>query len=335
MRAILVRSHGGPEVLRAAEVPDPEPGPGEAVVDVETAGVNFIDVHHRSGRYPVPLPFVPGQEGAGTVREVGPGVTEVEAGRRVGWVNVPGAYAERALIPADRLVPLPDGISTRTAAAVLLQGMTAHYLVDDTCRVRPGDTVLVHAAAGGMGLLLTQLVKLRGGQVIGTVSTPEKEKAAREAGADHVIRYTEQEVAPAVREITSGAGVAAVLDGIGAPTFDVGLASLRPRGVLALYGQAAGPVPPLDLQRLNSGGSLFVTRPNLDHHIASRDELQARARDVLAWVLDGRLRVRVDGVRPLNEAAIVHNRLEQRRSIGKLLISCSEDRLGCGASEPI
>jgi NADPH2:quinone reductase len=323
VRAIVVHRYGEPAVLEPAELLEPRPGPGQAVVAVAASGVNFIDVYHRTGAYPLPLPLVPGVEAAGTVAAIGPGVDQVAVGDRVGWVNELGGYAERAAVPADRLVPLPDRLPATTAAAVLLQGMTAHYLVTDVYRVKPGDTVLVHAAAGGMGLLLTQLVRLRGGRVIGTVSTAEKERQARAAGADAVIRYTETAVPAAVRELTVGAGVAAVYDGVGAPTFDASLASLRPRGTLALYGQAGGPVEPVDLQRLNAAGSVFVTRPSLTHYTADRAELLARARDVLGWAADGQLRVHVGSVRPLEEAAAAHADLAGRRSIGKLLLSGS------------
>lgn len=321
MRAIIVRRPGGPEVLQPAHLADPRPGPGQVVVDVTASGVNFIDVYHRSGAYPTALPFVPGVEAAGTVGEVGPGVSGVRPGDRVAWVNVPGGYAERVAVPADRLVPLPDDIEVETAAAVLLQGMTGHYLTHDTAPVRPGDTVLVHAAGGGMGLLLTQLAKLRGGRVIGTVSSADKERLARAAGADEVIRYTDTDVAVAVRDLTGGRGVAAVYDGIGATTFDASLAALRPRGVLALYGQAGGAVPPVDPQRLNAAGSVFLTRPNLEHHVADRDELLARAGDVLDWVGTGRLRVHIGGRYRLADAAAAHTELEERRSVGKLLLT--------------
>lgn len=321
MRAITVRRHGGPEVLTPAALPDPRPGPGELLIAVEAAGVNFIDAHFRSGRYPVPLPYVPGQEGVGRILAAGPGVTGPRIGDRVGWVNLPGAYAELAVIPAGRAVPIPARVPARTAAAVLLQGMTAHYLVHDSHAVRPGDTVLVHAAAGGMGLLLTQWVKLLGGRVIGTVSSAAKEKRARAAGADEVIRYDTQDVARTVSALTGGAGVAAVYDGIGAPTFDASLAALRPRGTLVLYGQAGGPVPPFDLGRLNLGGSLRITRPNLEHHIESREELTARAAEVLRLVASGALTAHIGSARPLEEAAAAHADLEGRRSIGKLLLT--------------
>lgn len=320
MRAIVVSRHGGPEVLEPAEVADPQPGPGQVVVDVAASGVNFIDVYHRSGAYPGEPPFTPGVEGAGTVSAIGEGVTSVGVGDRAAWVMVRGSYAGRAAVPADRVVPIPDGLPAEDAAAALLQGMTAHYLTHATYPVQPGDTALVHAAAGGMGLLLTQLVKQRGGTVIGSVSTAEKEKLARDAGADEVIPYTEADVAASVRELTAGAGVAVVYDGVGRDTFDASLASLRPRGMLALYGQASGAVPPLDLQRLNSAGSVFVTRPTLAHYVAERAELLERAGDVLGWVGSGQLAIHVGGRYPVARAHAAHADLEARRTTGKLLL---------------
>ncbi|MBV7696593.1 quinone oxidoreductase [Streptomyces sp. TRM70350] len=329
MRAVLVREFGTADVLRTEDVADPRPGAGELLVAVEAAGVNFIDVYRRSGAYPGPLPFVPGAEAAGVVIATGPtapgDAVRHRVGDRVAWANQPGGYAELAVVPAHRAVPVPAGLGSRTAAAVLLQGMTAHYLTHDTHRVRPGDTVLVHAAAGGMGLLLTQLVRLRGGRVIGTVSAPEKEKTARAAGAWQVLCTGADavDVAAAVRELTGGEGVAAVYDGVGAPTFDASLASLRTRGTLALFGQAGGRVPPVDLQRLNTAGSVFVTRPNLDHHIATTEELARRAAEVFGLVADGRLDVHIGGSFPLEAAGQAHRVLESRASTGKLLLTPS------------
>lgn len=317
-KAIVLKEQGGPEVLRLAAVPDPEPAPGQVVVEVAASGVNFIDVYQRSGVYPVSLPFVPGLEGAGTVVAAAPDVTGVGVGDRVGWVNQPGGYAERVAVPASATVPIPADLDAETAAAALLQGMTAHYLVHDTYPVRPGDTVLVHAAAGGMGQLLTQLARLRGARVIGTVSTAAKEERARAAGADEVIRYADTEAA--VRELTGGEGVAAAYDGVGAPTFDASLAALRPRGVLALYGQAGGAVAPVDPQRLNAAGSVLLARPNLVHHVATRHELLTRAGAVLGWVAAGRLKIHVGQTYPLGDAAAAHADLEGRRSVGKLLL---------------
>ncbi|TQN32423.1 NADPH2:quinone reductase [Haloactinospora alba] len=320
MRAIRIEEQGGPEVLRLADVADPQPGPGDVVVDVEARGVNFIDIYQRSGAYSMPLPFTPGVEGAGTVSEVGSEVTGISVGQRVAWAMLPGADAERAVVPADRTVPVPDGVSTEQAAAVLLQGLTAHYLTHSTHPVQPGDTVLVHAAAGGTGLLITQLAKLRGARVLGTVSTEAKAELARSAGADDIIRYTRDDVTESVRRLTDGAGVAAVYDGVGADTFDASLASLRPRGTLALFGQSSGPVPPVDPQRLNSAGSVFLTRPSLGHYVAGRDELLERAGDVLGRVAAGQLDVRVGERYPWTEVARAHEALAGRGTAGKLLL---------------
>ncbi|MFV2198528.1 quinone oxidoreductase family protein [Nocardiopsis sp. LOL_012] len=320
MRAIVVEEQGGPEVLRLTEAPDPVPGPGQALVEVASRGINFIDVYQRSGAYKVPLPFVPGVEAAGTVTAVGEGVTGLAPGQRVGWAMAPGGYAEKAAVDASLLVPLPDGVSDDQAAALLLQGMTAHYLTHSVHPVADGETVLVHAAAGGTGLLLTQLAKERGARVIGTVSTEEKERIAREAGADEVIRYTETPVAEAVRELTGGEGAAAVYDGVGRDTFEASLASLRPRGVLALFGQSSGPVDPVDPQRLNSAGSVYLARPSLGHFVADRDELLGRAGNLFRLVEAGRLDVRIGGRYPLAEAARAHTDLASRATSGKLLL---------------
>ncbi|RNL80769.1 quinone oxidoreductase family protein [Halostreptopolyspora alba] len=327
MRAIVIEEQGGPEVMRPVEVADPEPGPGQVSVDLEASGVNFIDIYQRSGAYAVPTPFTPGLEGAGTVRAVGSGVDDLTVGQRVAWAQQPGSYAERAVVSAERAVPVPDGVSAEVAAAVMLQGLTAHYLTHSTYPVQPGDTVLVHAAAGGTGLLLTQLAKLRGGRVIATVSTEEKERLARGAGADEVIRYAAGEmeqppdVAAVARELTGGTGVAAAYDGVGANTFDASLDSLRPRGVLALFGQSSGPVPPVDPQRLNSAGSVYLTRPSLVHHVSERDEYRDRASDVLGLVGTGKLDVRIGARYPLADAARAHEDLASRRTTGKLLLT--------------
>ncbi|QFG21225.1 quinone oxidoreductase [Actinomadura sp. WMMB 499] len=326
MRAIVVSENGGPEVLEPATRPDPEPGPGEVLIDVAAAGVNFIDVYFRTGAYPQPLPYTPGMEAAGTVAAVGPDVDGSTDGRaagfsigdRVAWSNVQGAYAERAVVPAEKVVPVPDGVGAQDAAAVLLQGMTAHYLTRSTYPVREGDTVLVHAAAGGMGLLLTQVATMLGARVIGTASTPEKAELARGAGAAEVLGY--DGFADRVRELTGGEGVAAVYDGVGAPTFEGSLASLRRRGVLALYGAAGGPVPPFDPQRLNAAGSLFLTRPSLAHHTATRAELLERSGEVYRWVADGRVNVHVGHRYDLADARTAHADLEARRTTGKLLL---------------
>ncbi|GAB1824138.1 quinone oxidoreductase family protein [Herbidospora sp. RD11066] len=313
MRAIIVTTPGGSSALDLAEVPDPVPGAGEALVEVAAIGVNFIDVYHREGRYPLPAPFTPGSEGAGTVVATGPGVTEVAVGDRVAWANVIGSYAEKQVVPAAKLVPVPEPLGLDLAAAVLLQGMTAHYLTHSTHTIKPGDEVLIHAAAGGMGLLLTQMAKMRGAHVIATVSSEAKEKLARAAGADEVLRYAD--VAAGVRKRCH-----VVYDGVGAATFEDSLAALRPLGLLALYGAASGPVPPFDLQRLNQAGSLFVTRPTLGHYVATRPDLLARAGDVLGWVADGSLDVAVYDRYPLAEARRAHDDLESRRTTGKLLL---------------
>ncbi|WP_062434827.1 quinone oxidoreductase family protein [Herbidospora daliensis] len=313
MQAIIVTTPGDSSALGYAEVPDPVPGEGQALVGVAASGVNFIDVYYREGRYPLPTPFVPGSEGAGTVLAVGPGVTEVAVGDRVAWANIVGSYAEKQIVPAERLVPVPGHLDLDLAAAVLLQGMTAHYLTHATHVVREGDVVLVHAAAGGMGLLLTQTAKMRGAHVIATVSSDAKEKLARAAGADEVLRYGD--VAAAVQKRCH-----VVYDGVGAATFEDSLAALRPRGVLALFGAASGPVPPFDPQRLNAAGSLFLTRPTLGHYVTTRAELLERAEDVLGWVADGSLDVAVYNRYPLADAKRAHDDLEGRRTTGKLLL---------------
>jgi NADPH2:quinone reductase len=320
MQAIQVHQHGGPEVLVEADLPTPEPGPGQVRVNLAACGVNFIEIYQREGRYLRPLPFVPGTEGAGTVSAVGPQVEGVRIGDRVVSVDLAGSYAAQAVVAADRVVAVPGGIDVQIAAAAFLQGLTAHYLLFDSYPVRAGDTVLVHAAAGGMGLLLTQLATALGVRVIGTVSTPEKEKLAREAGAAEVIRYGERNVAAEVRRLTDGAGVAAVYDGVGADTFDASLDSLRLRGTLVLYGAASGPVPPFDPQRLQAAGSAFLTRPTLVHHIVDRADLQRRAADLFGWIADGTLTIRVHDRYPLREARRAQEDLQTRRTTGKLLL---------------
>ncbi|NUT50280.1 MAG: quinone oxidoreductase [Saccharothrix sp.] len=318
--AVVVRSTGGPEALEFTEVPAKSPGAGELLVDVAAAGVNFIDCYHREGRYPLETPFGLGLEGTGRVSAVGPDVTGFAVGDRVAWAQALGSYAQQAVVPAREAVPVPDGVDDDTAGALLLQGLTAHYLVASTYPVQKGDTVLVHAAAGGVGLLLVQLAKARGARVIGTVSTEAKEQLAREAGADEVIRYDLTDFAPEVRELTGGVGVEAVYDGVGRTTFDGSLASLRPRGVLALFGGSSGPVPPIDPMRLNHAGSVFLTRPSLGAHVATREELEWRAGELFAAVVDGSLSVRVGGRYPLAEARRAHEDLEGRRTTGKLLL---------------
>jgi NADPH2:quinone reductase len=320
MRAIVVRRTGGPEVLEAAEVPDPQPGPGQLLVDIAVAGVNFMDIYQREGRPPYApgLPYVPGAEGAGTVVAAGPDVTGFAVGDRVAWTGVPGSYASRAVVPAASALPVPDGVGLETAGAVLLQGMTAHYLSHDTFPVGNGDTVVVHAAAGGVGLLLTQMVTMRGGIVVATTSTTAKAVLARQAGAVHLAGY--DDFAAVTRQVTGGAGAVAVYDGVGRATFDDSLSALRPRGCMVLYGAASGPVPPFELQLLAAGGSLFITRPTLGSYIASRDELRGRADDLFSWIARGRLSVRIGGSYPLAEADRAHQDLASRGTTGKLIL---------------
>jgi NADPH2:quinone reductase len=320
-KAVVVRATGGPEALEIADVEAPSPGPGELLVDVAAAGVNFIDCYHREGRYPLSLPFGPGLEGTGRVSAVGPDVAGFAVGDRVAWAQSLGSYAEQAVVPAKVAVPVPEGVDDDTAGALLLQGLTAHYLVASTYPVQKGDTVLVHAAAGGVGLLLVQLAKARGARVIGTVSTEAKEALAREAGADEVIRYDLVDFATEVRELTDGVGVEAVYDGVGKTTFDGSLASLKPRGMLALFGGSSGAVPPFDPQRLNEAGSVFLTRPSLGAHVATREELEWRAGELFAAVVGGSLTVRIGGRYPLAEAQRAHEDLEARRTTGKLLLA--------------
>jgi NADPH2:quinone reductase len=320
MRAVLVEKNGGPDVLTVAERPDPEPGPGQLLVEVAAAGVNFMDIYQREGRPPYGggLPYVPGAEGAGTVAAVGDGAAGFAAGDRVAWSGVGGSYAEQAIVPAARAVPVPDGVSLETAAGVMLQGITAQYLCTSTYPVQPGDVVVVHAAAGGVGLLLTQMVKLRGGIIVATTSTDAKAELARAAGADEVTGYAD--FGAAVAERTAGAGAAVVYDGVGQATFDASLAALRPRGYLVLYGAASGPVPPVDPQRLNTGGSLYLTRPTMHSYIASRAELLQRAGDLFTWLADGQLSVRIGGRYPLADADRAQDDLASRRTTGKLLL---------------
>jgi NADPH2:quinone reductase len=320
MRAIVVTRTGGPDVLEARDEPDPEPGAGQVLVELEAAGVNFRDIYEREGigGYSNEPPFVAGAEGAGTIAAVGDGVTELSVGDRVAWSNAQGSYAERVVVNAQGAVPVPDGVSTEVAAAALLQGMTAHYLAVDTYPVKSGDPVIVHAAAGGVGLLLTQIVRLRGGRVIATTSSDEKAELAKGAGADHVIGY--DGFADRARELCGG-GMAAVYDGVGQATFDESLAALRPRGYMVLYGAASGPVPPVDPQRLNAAGSLFLTRPSLPHYVATRHELLHRAREVFGWIADGRLDVRIGGRYPLDEAREAQEDLAARKTTGKLQLT--------------
>lgn len=322
MKAIRIQTPGGREVMRLADdVPVPQPAAGQALVRIEAAGVNFIDVYRRSGQYKVPLPFTLGSEGAGVVEALGPGADGVRVGDRVAYEGTLGAYAEYAAVPADRLVVLPDGVTTRQGAALMLQGMTAHYLATSTYPLKAGDTCLVHAAAGGVGLLLCQIAsRHRGARVLGTVSTEEKAALARQAGAAATILYTRQDFAAEVKRITGGAGVQVVYDSVGRTTFDQSLDCLARRGLLALFGQSSGPVPPLDPQVLNQKGSLFLTRPTLAHYVATPAELRQRAGDLFDWVSRGELSVRIDAELPLADAAEAHRRLESRETTGKLLL---------------
>jgi NADPH2:quinone reductase len=320
MRAVVVDRYGGPEVLTLREQAPPEPGAGQLVVEVAAAGVNFVDIYMRQGSPPYAreLPYVPGSEGAGTVTAIGPGVDVFAVGDRVAWSGAPGSYAERVAVPVQRAVGVPASLAPTLAAAVMLQGMTAHYLATATYPVAPGDVAVVHAGAGGVGLLLTQIIKMRGGIVIATASTPGKEKLARTAGADHVTGY--ENFVAVVREVTDGAGAAVVYDGVGRATFDHSLAAVRTRGHLVLYGGASGPVPPLELQRLAAGGSLYITRPTLIHYTATRAELLRRAGDLFTWIGKGELDVRIGGTYPLEQAARAHGDLGSRRTSGKLLL---------------
>ena len=320
MKAIRIESSGGPDVLRLADVPVPSVGPGQIVVRVEACGVNFIDVYHRIGLYPNPLPLVPGMEGAGVVAAVGPGVSLFREGDRVAWANVLGSYAEQALLPADRAVAVPPGLRAHTAAAAMLQGMTAHYLCTSTFPLATGHTCLVHAAAGGVGLLLVQMAKRRGARVIGTVGTEAKAALAREAGADEVVLYQQEDFLEAVKRLTGGRGVDVVYDSVGKTTAEKSLDCLVPRGMAVFYGNASGPVPPIDPLVLSRKGSLFLTRPSLVHYIADRASLEARAAAVLEDAAAGRLKVRIDRTYPLAEAAEAHRALEGRQTTGKVLL---------------
>lgn len=320
MRVIRLLAHGGAEALTLAEVPTPRPGPGQVLVSLEAVGVNFIDIYQRTGLYSVTLPAVLGQEGAGRVAGVGDGVKDWAVGDRVGFVAVLGAYADSIVVPADRLVPIPEAVTTRDAAASLLQGMTAQYLTSDTFPLKAGDTCLVHACAGGVGLLLTQIAKFKGAKVIGTVSTSEKAALATEAGADHVINYRQEDFEAVVRRLTGGRGVQVVYDSVGQATFSKGLNVLAPRGMMVTFGQSSGPVPPVDPLSLSQRGSLFLTRPVLGHYVASRESLRSRAEETLGWVAGGRIKVRIDSVFPLADVASAHRKLESRGSTGKLLL---------------
>jgi NADPH2:quinone reductase len=321
MKAIRVHTPGGPEALQLEDLPTPQPGAGEILIQVEAVGVNFIDVYQRKGLYKVATPFTPGQEAAGTIAALGPDVIGFRVGDRVACYHAGlAAYAAFALAPVDRVIQLPDGVSAPQGAAVMLQGMTAHYLAISTYPLNPGDTCLVHAAAGGVGLLLCQIAKRRGARVVGTVSTDAKARLAREAGADDVIRYTEQDFEVELKRITGGAGVQVIYDSVGQTTFDRGLRSLARRGMMVLFGQSSGPVGPLDPQLLNQRGSLYLTRPTLAHYVATRNELVGRAGELFTWVQDGSLRLRIEHQFPLARAADAHRELEARRTTGKVLL---------------
>ena len=320
MKAIRVQSPGGPEALRYEDVPQPSPAAAQVLVKVEAAGVNYIDVYQRTGLYKVATPFTLGQEAAGVVTAVGSGVTDPKVGDRVAYTSILGAYAEYAVVPADRVVVLPDGVTARQAAAALLQGMTAHYLACTTYPLKAGDTCLVHAAAGGVGLLLCQIASRRGARVIGTVSTREKAALAREAGARDVILYTEQDFEAEVKRLTNGLGLQVVYDSVGKTTFEKGLNCLTRRGMMVLYGQSSGPIGSFDPQVLSQKGSLFLTRPTLAHYITTRAELVARAGEVLSWVKSGTLKVRIEHEFSLAETAEAHRALEARKTTGKLLL---------------
>jgi NADPH2:quinone reductase len=320
MQAIRVSAPGGPDALRLEEVPTPEPGHGQVRVRVEAAGVNFVEIYQRKGQYKMALPFTPGAEAAGTVDAVGPDVTDVQVGARVASVDVRGSYAQYALVNADRVVPIPEGVSVEVAAAVMTQGITAHFLAHSVFQLEAGQTALVHAAAGGVGQLLIQIAKKRGARVIGTVGSAEKAQIARELGADEVILYNETNFEAETKRLTDGAGVDVVFDSVGRTTFEKGLNVLKPRGLMALFGQSSGPVEPLDPQVLNAKGSLYLTRPTYRDYLATREELLWRAQDLFGWIAAGELRVRVDNTFPLAEAAAAHQYLEERRTRGKVLL---------------
>ncbi len=320
MKAIRVESYGGPNQLVYKDLAKPEAQPHEALVKLEAIGVNFIDVYHRTGLYPLSLPFTPGSEASGTVESIGSEVSDIAIGDRVAYAMNVGSYAEYAAVPAARLVKMPDGIDAQAGAAAMLQGMTAHYLSASTYPLKSGDTALVHAAAGGVGLLLIQMAKRAGARVFGTVSTPEKARLAREAGADEVILYTEQDFQKEVRRMTDGKGVQVVYDSVGKTTFMKSLDSLAPRGLLALFGQSSGSVPPFDAALLAQRGSLYLTRPSLAHYVLTREELLWRAGDVLKWITTGELKLRIEKTFPLSEAAEAHRQLEGRKTTGKILL---------------
>jgi NADPH:quinone reductase len=320
MKAVRIHAPGGPEAMKLDDVPQPEPKAGEALVKVDAAGLNYIDVYFRSGQYKANLPLTLGMEAGGTVTAVGASVSDVAVGDKVAYTGIPGAYAEYAIVPAARLVKLPAGLSTKQGAAMMLQGLTAHYLASSTYPLKAGDTCLVHAAAGGVGLLLCQIAKLRGARVIGTVSTPDKAKLARDAGADEVILYTSQDFEAEVKRLTGGKGLQVVYDSVGKTTFDKSLNCLAPRGMLALYGQSSGPIGPFDVGQLGAKGSLFLTRPSLNAYIAAREELVQRSGELLGWIRDGKVKLRMEFEFALKDAAEAHRALEGRKTTGKVLL---------------
>ena len=320
MQAIQILKNGGPEVLTLREIPTPVPGPGQALIRIEASGVNFIDTYHREGRYSTALPYTLGQEAAGTVVSIGADVTSVKPSDHVAWCGIPGTYAEFAVAPVDRIVAVPAGVSSPQAAAAILQGMTAHYLAHSTYKIQSGDEILVHAGAGGTGLLLTQIAKSLGARVITTVSTEEKAALSRAAGADDVILYTQTDFPTEVKRLTSGRGLPVVYDSVGKSTFEQSLTCLRPRGMLVLFGGSSGAVPPFDLIRLSTLGSLYVTRPTLKDYIATRADLMARAADVFNGVAAGTLKLRLEHTYPLADAAQAHRDIESRGTTGKLLL---------------
>lgn len=321
MRAIQIKRTGGPEVLELKNLATPTPAAGQALIRIEASGINFIDIYFREGRYPAQVPFIPGQEAAGTIEALGPGQSSsLKVGDRVAWCQVLGAYAEYAVAPTDRLVRIPAGVTAQQAAASLLQGMTAHYLTHSTYAIQPGDSVLIHAGAGGVGLLLIQVAKRLGARVFTTVSTDEKAALARDAGADEVILYSREDFLTRVRELTDGKGLPVVYDSVGKTTFEGSLGCLRPRGLLALFGASSGSVPPFDLMKLSTMGSLFITRPSIKDYATTREELDKRSSDIFSWIADGSLKIRIGHTYPLAEAAQAHRDLEARRTTGKILL---------------
>jgi NADPH:quinone reductase len=320
MKAVRIHEFGGPEVMQYEEVPTPTPGAGQVLVKLAASGLNFIDVYQRTGLYPNDLPYGLGLEGSGTVAAVGAGVSGLREGDPVAYTGVPGSYAEYVLAPADHLVRMPDGLDVKVGAAAMLQGMTAHYLAYTTYPLKAGDTCLIHAAAGGVGLILVQMAKQCGARVIGTVSTEEKAALAREAGADEMILYTQQDFETEVKRLTDGKGVQVIYDSVAKDTFDKGLNCLAPLGYMVLYGQSSGPIPPFDPAILNAKGSLFLTRPSLFHYIADRGSLEKRAGDVLGWIASGALKLRMEHMFALSDVAQAHRSLEGRKTTGKVLL---------------